>query len=58
MSANEVIEVLHRLIELAALLIELLAVAVILAAVVVLAFKRGTVRYVYQVQRAGRIREL
>jgi|SRR5882724_1364233 len=53
MSASELVEVLHKLIELAALLIELLAVAVILAAVVVLAVKRGTVRYVYQVSAPG-----
>ena len=53
MSASEVVEVLHKLIELAALLIELLAVAVILAAVLVLAVKRGTVRYVYQVNPPG-----
>ena len=53
MSANEVIEVLHKVIEAAALLIELLAVAVILTAVVVLAVKRGTVRYIFQVHAAG-----
>jgi uncharacterized membrane protein len=34
-------------------MIELLAVAVILAAVVVLAVKRGTIRYVYQVNAPG-----
>jgi uncharacterized membrane protein len=53
MSANEIVEVLHKVIELAALLIELLAVAVIIAAVVVLAVKRGTVRYVYQASVPG-----
>lgn len=53
MSTNEAIEFLHRLIELAALLIELMAVAVIIAAVVVLAVKRGTVRYVFQVNAPG-----
>jgi uncharacterized membrane protein len=53
MSANEVVGVLHKLIEGAALVIELLAVAVIVAAVVVLAVKRGTVRYVYQVSAPG-----
>jgi hypothetical protein len=37
----------------AALVIELLAVAVVLAAVVVLAVKRGTVCYVYQVSAPG-----
>ena len=53
MSANEVVEVLHKVIEVAALLIELLAVAVIIAAVVVLAIKRGTVRYIFQVHASG-----
>jgi uncharacterized membrane protein len=53
MSTNEATEVLHRVIELAALLIELLAVAVIIAAVVVLAVKRGTVRYIFQVGAPG-----
>jgi uncharacterized membrane protein len=53
MSANEVIEVLHKVIEGAALLIELMAVAVIVAAVIVLAVKRGTVRYIFQVHAPG-----
>ena len=53
MSANEGIEVLHKVIEFAALVIELLAVAVIVAAVVVLAIKRGTVRYIFQVHAPG-----
>ena len=52
MSASEVVNVIHHLIELAALVIELLAVAVILAAVLLLAIKRGTVRYIYQVHGA------
>lgn len=53
MSANEVIEVLHKVIEWAALVIELLAVAVIVAGVLVLAVKRGTVRYVFQAHAHG-----
>ena len=53
MSANEVTEVIHRVIEAAALVIELLAVAVIIAAVLVLAIKRGTVRYLFQVHAPG-----
>jgi uncharacterized membrane protein len=53
MSANEVIEVLHKVIEWAALVIELLAVGVIVAAVVVLAIKRGTVRYIFKVHAPG-----
>ena len=53
MSANEIIEVIHHVIEAAALLIELLAVAVIIAAVLVLAIKRGTVRYLFQVHAPG-----
>lgn len=53
MSADEVIEVIQKVIEGAALLIELLAVAVIVAAVVVLAVRRGTVRYVYQINAPG-----
>ena len=48
MSANEVIEILHKVIEWSALVIELLAVAVIVAAVLLLAVKRGTVRYIFQ----------
>ena len=53
MSANEFIEVIHKVIEVSALVIELLAVAVILAAVVVLAVKRGTVRYIFQAHAPG-----
>ena len=53
MSANEVIEVLHKVIEWAALVIELLAVAVIVASVLVLAVKRGTVRYIFQNHATG-----
>lgn len=53
MSANEFIEVIHKVIELSALVIELLAVAVIVAAVVVLAIKRGTVRYIFQEHPPG-----
>ena len=53
MSANEVTEIIHRVIEWAALVIELLAVAVIVASVLVLAVKRGTVRYIFQVHAAG-----
>lgn len=53
MSTSEVVEIVHHVIEWSALVIELLAVAVILAAVVVLAIKRGTVRYVFQVHETG-----
>ena len=53
MSAHEVIEVVQRVIEMAALVIELLAVSVIVTAVVVLAVRRGTARYVYQVHAQG-----
>ena len=53
MSTNEVVEIVHHVIEWSALVIELLAVAVILAAVVVLAIKRGTVRYLFQVHAPG-----
>ena len=53
MSANEVIEIVHKVIEWAALVIELLAVAVIVASVLVLAVKRGTVRYIFQHHAPG-----
>lgn len=46
MSANEVIEVVHKVIEWAALVIELLAVTVIVSAVLMLAVRPGTVRYI------------
>ncbi len=53
MSLNEVTEVIHLVIEWAALVIELLAVGVIVASVLILAVKRGTVRYIFQVHAAG-----
>lgn len=53
MSANEVIEVVHKVIEWAALVIELMAVAVIVAAVLILVVKRGTVRYILRAHSPG-----
>jgi uncharacterized membrane protein len=43
----------HLVIEWAALAIELLAVAVIVSAVVMLALRRGTVRYLFQMSKPG-----
>lgn len=57
MSANEITELIHRVIEWSALVIELLAVALIVAAVLVLAVKRGTVRYIFQVHDPGAFRD-
>jgi uncharacterized membrane protein len=53
MLSNEIVEVVHRVIEWAALVIELLALGVIVAAVVVLAVKRGTVRYIFKTHAPG-----
>jgi uncharacterized membrane protein len=46
-------ETIHHLIEWAALGIELLAVAVIVAAVVLIAVTRGTVRYLFKLDKEG-----
>ena len=46
-------ETVHQLIEWAAVGIEILAVAVIVAAVAILAVTRGTVRYLFQLERHG-----
>jgi uncharacterized membrane protein len=48
-----VADTFHLLIEGAALVIELLAVAVIVSAVVLLAFRRGTVRYLFEIGKPG-----
>jgi uncharacterized membrane protein len=48
MSGHEIVEFVRMLIEWAAMGIEVLAVAVIVTAVIVVAFSRGTVRYVFQ----------
>lgn len=50
---SHVIETLHLIIEWAALGIELLAIAVIVSAVVILAVQRGTVRYLFQLEKPG-----
>jgi uncharacterized membrane protein len=46
-------ETIHHLVEWAALGIELLAVAVIVAAVVLIAVTRGTVRYLFKLDKEG-----
>ena len=46
-------ETVHHMIEWAALGIELLGVAVIVAAVVLIAVTRGTVRYVFKLDKQG-----
>jgi len=43
----------HLLIEWAAFVIELLAVAVIVSGIVLLAFRRGTVRYLFEISTPG-----
>jgi uncharacterized membrane protein len=51
--SGQVIETLHLIVEWAAFGIELLAVAVIVGAVVILALRRGTVRYLFQLGKSG-----
>jgi uncharacterized membrane protein len=50
--SGQVIETFH-IVEWAALGIELLAVAVIVGAVIILAVRRGTVRYLFQLGKSG-----
>ena len=50
---GHVIETFHLTIEWAAFGIELLAVAIIVGAVVILAARRGTVRYLFQLGKSG-----
>ena len=50
---NEIIEVIHHVIEWCALGIEVFAVSVIVAGVVLVAITRGTVRYLFQLEKAG-----
>jgi uncharacterized membrane protein len=50
---GHVIEAIHLIVEWAAVGIELLAVAVIVGAVIILAVRRGTVRYVFQLGKSG-----
>jgi uncharacterized membrane protein len=51
--SGQVIETIHLFGEWAALGIELLAVAVIVGAVIILAVRRGTVRYLFQLGKSG-----
>lgn len=51
--SDHVIRVFHLIVEWAAFGIESLAVATILGAVVILAVRRGTVRYLFQLDKAG-----
>lgn len=51
--SGHVIETFHRTIEWAAFGIELLAVAIIVSAVIILAVRRGTVRYLFQLEKSG-----
>ena len=51
--SGHVIEMFHLAVEWAAVGIELLAVAVIVSAVVILAVRRGTVRYLFQLGKSG-----
>ena len=46
-------ETIHRILEWAALGIEILAVAVIVAGVVIIAVTRGTVRYLFDLEKRG-----
>jgi uncharacterized membrane protein len=54
---NEIVGTIHHVIEAAALLIEFLAVGVIVAAVVMLGLKRGTIRYLFQINAPGAFKE-
>jgi uncharacterized membrane protein len=51
--STDIIEVIHRIIEWCALGIEVFAVSVIVGGVVLLAITRGTVRYLFQLKKAG-----
>jgi uncharacterized membrane protein len=51
--SGQVIETFHLIVEWAAFGIELLAVAVIVGAVIILALRRGTVRYLFQLGKSG-----
>jgi uncharacterized membrane protein len=51
--SGHVVEAFHLIVEWAALVIEALAVAIIVGAVLILAVRRGTVRYLFQLQRPG-----
>ena len=51
--SGQVIETFHLIIEWAAFGIELLAVAVIVGGVIILAVRRGTVRYLFQLGKSG-----
>ena len=53
---GHIIETIRQVIEWAALGIEVLAVAVIVAAVLAIAVKRGTVRYLFQIEKPGALR--
>jgi uncharacterized membrane protein len=51
--SGQVIETFHLIVEWAAFGIELLAVAVIVGGVIILAVRRGTVRYLFQLGKSG-----
>lgn len=51
--SGHVIETFHLIVEWAALGIELLAVAIIVGAVIIMAVRRGTVRYLFQLGKSG-----
>lgn len=51
--SGHVIETFHLIVEWAAFGIELLAVAVIVGAVIIMALRRGTVRYLFQLGKSG-----
>src|SRR5262249_1278508 len=51
--SGHVIEAFHLIVEWAAFGIELLAVVIVVGAVIILAFQRGTVRYLFQLGKPG-----
>ena len=51
--SGHVIETFHLIVEWAALGIEVLAVAVIVAGIAILAVRRGTVRYLFELEKEG-----
>ena len=51
--SHPLVELIHEAVEWSALGIEVLAVAVIVAGVALVAFKRGTVRYLFKLSKEG-----
>ena len=51
--SHPLVELIHEVVEWSALGIEVLAVAVIVAGVALVAFKRGTVRYLFKLSKEG-----